>query len=90
MLEAARRFRTGKAGSVEAHDVFATWDAEVGTDQVDRVRGRIPCVRQVRRLSQPDDVAQGLNFSAIGSPSLRGLLRGVAKRFLTRVSRQRL
>ncbi len=62
--------------------VFATWDAEEwgllgSTEFVEEDTARL-MKSAVAYLNQ-DDVAQGPNFSAGGSPSLRGLLRDVAK-----------
>ena len=63
--------------------IFATWDAEewglIGSTEFveeDSLRLRS---RAVAYLNQ-DDIAQGPNFSAGGSPSLRAMLRDVAKR----------
>jgi N-acetylated-alpha-linked acidic dipeptidase len=62
--------------------IFATWDAEewgllgstefVEDDTTRLMKGAVAYLNQ-------DDVAQGPNFSAGGSPSLRGVLRDVAK-----------
>lgn len=62
--------------------VFATWDAEewglIGsTEYVEEDSLRLS-KNAVAYLNQ-DDVAQGPNFGGGGSPSLRGLLRDVAK-----------
>jgi N-acetylated-alpha-linked acidic dipeptidase len=62
--------------------IFATWDAEEwgllgSTEFVEEDTTRL-MKSAVAYLNQ-DDVAQGPNFSAGGSPSLRGLLRDVAK-----------
>src|SRR3954469_13714026 len=62
--------------------VFATWDAEEwgllgSTEYVEDDSLRLS-KSAVAYLNQ-DDVAQGPNFGAGGSPSLRGLLRDVAK-----------
>jgi N-acetylated-alpha-linked acidic dipeptidase len=62
--------------------VFATWDAEEwgllgSTEFVEQDTTRL-LKSAVAYLNQ-DDVAQGPNFSAGGSPSLRALLRDVAK-----------
>src|SRR4051812_5647626 len=62
--------------------VFATWDAEEwgllgSTEYVEDDSLRLS-KSAVAYLNQ-DDIAQGPNFSAGGSPSLRGLLRDVAK-----------
>jgi N-acetylated-alpha-linked acidic dipeptidase len=63
--------------------IFATWDAEewglLGSTEFvedDSLRLRSHAVAYLNQ----DDIAQGPNFSAGGSPSLRGLLRDVAKR----------
>ena len=63
--------------------IFATWDAEewglIGSTEFvedDSLRLRSHAVAYLNQ----DDIAQGPNFSAGGSPSLRGLLRDVAKR----------
>src|SRR3954464_9678786 len=62
--------------------VFATWDAEewglVGSTEFVEEDSLRLSKSAVAYLSQ-DDVAQGPNFGAGGSPSLRGLLRDVAK-----------
>jgi N-acetylated-alpha-linked acidic dipeptidase len=62
--------------------VFATWDAEewglLGSTEFveeDSLRLRNHAVAYLNQ----DDIAQGPNFSAGGSPSLRGILRDVAK-----------
>lgn len=62
--------------------IFATWDAEEwgllgSTEFVEEDTTRL-MKSAVAYLNQ-DDVAQGPNFSAGGSPSLRGVLRDVAK-----------
>src|SRR2546423_1363168 len=62
--------------------VFATWDAEewglIGsTEYVEDDSLRLS--RNAVAYLNQDDVAQGPNFSSGGSPSLRGLLRAVAK-----------
>src|SRR5437763_4076531 len=62
--------------------VFATWDAEEwgllgSTEYVEDDSLRLS-KSAVAYLNQ-DDIAQGPNFSAGGSPSLRALLRDVAK-----------
>jgi len=62
--------------------VFATWDAEewglIGsTEYVEDDSLRLS--RNAVAYLNQDDVAQGPNFSSGGSPSLRGLLRDVAK-----------
>jgi N-acetylated-alpha-linked acidic dipeptidase len=84
VLEAARAISEQvKAGKRPKRTiVFATWDAEewgligsteyVEEDSLRLSRGAVAYLNQ-------DDVAQGSNFSAGGSPSLRGLLRDVAK-----------
>ena len=63
--------------------VFATWDAEEwgllgSTEFVEEDSLRLH-QHAVAYLNQ-DDIAQGPNFSGGGSPSLRGILRDVAKR----------
>jgi N-acetylated-alpha-linked acidic dipeptidase len=63
--------------------VFATWDAEEwgllgSTEYVEDDSLRLS-KSAVAYLNQ-DDIAQGPNFSAGGSPSLRALLRDVAKK----------
>ncbi len=62
--------------------VFATWDAEewglLGSTEFveeDSLRLRNHAVAYLNQ----DDIAQGPNFSAGGSPSLRGVLRDVAR-----------
>jgi N-acetylated-alpha-linked acidic dipeptidase len=62
--------------------IFATWDAEEwgllgSTEFVEEDTARL-MKSAVAYLNQ-DDVAQGPNFNAGGSPSLRSLLRDVAK-----------
>jgi N-acetylated-alpha-linked acidic dipeptidase len=62
--------------------IFATWDAEEwgllgSTEFVEEDSLRLS-KRAVAYLNQ-DDVAQGPNFSSGGSPSLRAMLRDVAK-----------
>jgi N-acetylated-alpha-linked acidic dipeptidase len=62
--------------------IFATWDAEEwgllgSTEFVEEDTARL-MKSAVAYLNQ-DDVAQGPNFSAGGSPSLRSMLRDVAK-----------
>lgn len=62
--------------------VFATWDAEEwgllgSTEFVEEDSVRLS--RQVIAYLNQDDVAQGLSFGAGGSPSLRSLLRDVAR-----------
>lgn len=63
--------------------VFATWDAEewglLGSTEFveeDSLRLRNHAVAYLNQ----DDIAQGPNFGGGGSPSLRGILRDVAKR----------
>lgn len=63
--------------------IFATWDAEewglLGSTEFveeDSLRLRSHAVAYLNQ----DDIAQGPNFSAGGSPSLRGTLRDIAKR----------
>lgn len=84
VLEAARAISEQvKAGKRPKRTiVFATWDAEewglIGsTEYVEEDSLRLS--RSAVAYLNQDDVAQGLNFSAGGSPSLRGLLRDVAK-----------
>jgi N-acetylated-alpha-linked acidic dipeptidase len=84
VLEAARAIAEQvKAGKRPKRTiVFATWDAEewglVGsTEYVEDDSLRLS-KNAVAYLNQ-DDVAQGPNFSSGGSPSLRALLRDVAK-----------
>jgi N-acetylated-alpha-linked acidic dipeptidase len=84
VLEAARAIAEQvKAGKRPKRTIiFATWDAEewgligsteyVEDDSLRLSRGAVAYLNQ-------DDVAQGPNFSGGGSPSLRGLLRDVAK-----------
>jgi N-acetylated-alpha-linked acidic dipeptidase len=62
--------------------IFATWDAEewglIGSTEYvedDSLRLRKSAIAYLNQ----DDIAQGPNFSAGGSPSLRALLRDVAK-----------
>jgi N-acetylated-alpha-linked acidic dipeptidase len=62
--------------------IFATWDAEEwgllgSTEFVEEDTTRL--MRSAVAYLNQDDVAQGPNFSAGGSPSLRGVLRDVAK-----------
>ena len=62
--------------------IFATWDAEEwgllgSTEFVEEDSLRLRS-RAVAYLNQ-DDIAQGPNFNGGGSPSLRGILRDVAK-----------
>jgi N-acetylated-alpha-linked acidic dipeptidase len=84
VLEAARAISEQvKAGKRPKRTImFATWDAEewglIGsTEYVEEDSLRLS--RSAVAYLNQDDVAQGLNFSAGGSPSLRGLLRDVAK-----------
>jgi N-acetylated-alpha-linked acidic dipeptidase len=63
--------------------IFATWDAEewglLGSTEFveeDSLRLRSHAVAYLNQ----DDIAQGPNFSAGGSPSLRGTLRDIARR----------
>jgi N-acetylated-alpha-linked acidic dipeptidase len=84
VLEAARAIAEQvKAGKRPKRTIiFATWDAEewgligsteyVEDDSLRLSRGAVAYLNQ-------DDVAQGPNFNGGGSPSLRGLLRDVAK-----------
>ena len=85
VLEAARAIADqAKAGKRPKRTiVFATWDAEEwgllgSTEYVEDDSLRLS-KSAVAYLNQ-DDIAQGPNFSAGGSPSLRALLRDVAKR----------
>jgi N-acetylated-alpha-linked acidic dipeptidase len=84
VLEAARaiadQVKTGKRPKRTI--VFATWDAEewglIGsTEYVEDDSLRLS--RSAVAYLNQDDIAQGPNFSSGGSPSLRGLLRDVAK-----------
>jgi N-acetylated-alpha-linked acidic dipeptidase len=84
VLEAARAVAEQlKAGKRPRRTiVFATWDAEewglIGSTEYvedDSLRLRAGAIAYLNQ----DDVAQGMNFNAGGSPSLRGLLRDVAK-----------
>jgi N-acetylated-alpha-linked acidic dipeptidase len=84
VLEAARAIAEQvKAGKRPKRTiVFATWDAEEwgllgSTEYVedDSLRLRKSAVAYLNQ----DDIAQGPNFSSGGSPSLRALLRDVAK-----------
>jgi N-acetylated-alpha-linked acidic dipeptidase len=84
VLEAARAIaEQAKAGKRPKRTiVFATWDAEEwgllgSTEYVedDSLRLRKSAVAYLNQ----DDIAQGPNFSGGGSPSLRALLRDVAK-----------
>lgn len=84
VLEAARAIsEQAKAGKRPKRTiVFATWDAEewglIGsTEYVEEDSLRLS-KSAVAYLNQ-DDIAQGPNFSSGGAPSLRGLLRDVAK-----------
>jgi N-acetylated-alpha-linked acidic dipeptidase len=84
VLEAARAISEQvKAGKRPKRTIiFATWDAEewglIGsTEYVEEDSLRLS--RSAVAYLNQDDVAQGLNFNAGGSPSLRGLLRDVAK-----------
>ena len=84
VLEAARAIADQvKAGKRPKRTiVFATWDAEEwgllgSTEYVEDDSLRLS-KSAVAYLNQ-DDIAQGPNFSAGGSPSLRALLRDVAK-----------
>ena len=85
VLEAARAIaEQAKAGRKPKRTiVFATWDAEewglIGsTEYVEEDSLRLS-KSAVAYLNQ-DDIAQGPNFSSGGSPSLRPVLRDVAKR----------
>jgi N-acetylated-alpha-linked acidic dipeptidase len=84
VLEAARAIAEQvKAGNRPKRTiVFATWDAEewglIGsTEFVEQDSLRL--ARSVVAYLNQDDVAQGPNFGGGGSPSLRALLRDVAK-----------
>jgi N-acetylated-alpha-linked acidic dipeptidase len=84
VLEAARAIAEQvKAGKRPKRTiVFATWDAEEwgllgSTEYVEDDSLRLS--RSAVAYLNQDDVAQGPNFSGGGSPSLRGLLRDVAK-----------
>jgi N-acetylated-alpha-linked acidic dipeptidase len=84
VLEAAHAIaEQAKAGMRPRRTIiFATWDAEEwgllgSTEFVEEDSLRLRN-RAVAYLNQ-DDIAQGPNFSAGGSPSLRGILRDVAK-----------
>ena len=62
--------------------IFATWDAEEwgllgSTEFVEEDSLRL--TRQAVAYLNQDDVAQGPNFGAGGSPSLRGLIRDIAR-----------
>ena len=85
VLEAARAIaEQAKAGKTPKRTiVFATWDAEewglIGSTEYveeDSLRLRKNAVAYLNQ----DDIAQGPNFGGGGSPSLRALLRDVAKR----------
>jgi N-acetylated-alpha-linked acidic dipeptidase len=84
VLEAARAIAEQvKAGRQPKRTiVFATWDAEewglIGSTEYveeDSLRLRSGAVAYLNQ----DDVAQGMNFGGGGSPSLRALLRDIAK-----------
>jgi len=84
VLEAARAIAEQvKAGKRPKRTIiFATWDAEEwgllgSTEFVEEDSLRLS--RSAIAYLNQDDVAQGPNFSGGGSPSLRGLLRDVAK-----------
>jgi N-acetylated-alpha-linked acidic dipeptidase len=84
VLEAARTIAEQvKAGKRPKRTIiFATWDAEEwgllgSTEFVEEDSLRLS-KSAVAYLNQ-DDVAQGPNFSGGGSPSLRGLLRDIAR-----------
>jgi N-acetylated-alpha-linked acidic dipeptidase len=84
VMEAARAIaEMTKAGRRPKRTiVFATWDAEEwgllgSTEFVEEDSLRLSA-HAVAYLNQ-DDVAQGPNFSAGGSPSLRGTLRDIAR-----------
>ena len=85
VLEAARAIaEEAKAGKTPKRTiVFATWDAEewglIGSTEYveqDSLRLRKSAVAYLNQ----DDIAQGPNFGGGGSPSLRGVLRDVAKK----------
>jgi N-acetylated-alpha-linked acidic dipeptidase len=84
VLEAARTIAEQvKAGRRPKRTIiFATWDAEewglIGSTEFVEEDSLRLSRNAVAYLNQ-DDVAQGPNFSGGGSPSLRGLLRDVAK-----------
>ena len=84
VLEAARAIADqAKAGRRPKRTiVFATWDAEewglIGSTEFVEEDSLRLSRNAVAYLNQ-DDVAQGPNFSGGGSPSLRALLRDVAK-----------
>jgi N-acetylated-alpha-linked acidic dipeptidase len=84
VLEAARTIAEQvKAGRRPKRTIiFATWDAEEwgllgSTEFVEEDSLRLS--RNAIAYLNQDDVAQGTNFSGGGSPSLRALLRDVAK-----------
>jgi len=84
VLEAARTIaEQAKAGRRPKRTIiFATWDAEEwgllgSTEFVEEDSLRLS--RNAVAYLNQDDVAQGPDFSAGGSPSLRALLRDVAK-----------
>ena len=84
VLEAARTIAEQvKAGKRPKRTIiFATWDAEEwgllgSTEFVEEDSLRLS--RSAIAYLNQDDVAQGPNFSGGGSPSLRGLLRDIAK-----------
>src|SRR5437868_8309938 len=85
VLEAARAIaEQAKAGKLPKRTiVFATWDAEewglIGSTEFVEEDSLRLSRNGVAYLNQ-DDIAQGPNFSAGGSPSLRALLRDVAKK----------
>ncbi|PYO45968.1 MAG: hypothetical protein DMD72_13780 [Gemmatimonadetes bacterium] len=85
VLETARAIaEQAKAGKTPKRTiVFATWDAEewglIGSTEYveeDSLRLRKNAVAYLNQ----DDIAQGPNFGGGGSPSLRALLRDVAKK----------
>ena len=85
VLEAARAIADQAKGGKRPKRtiVFATWDAEEwgllgSTEYVEDDSLRLS--RSAVAYLNQDDIAQGPNFSSGGSPSLRGLLRDVAKR----------
>jgi len=84
VLEAARAIADqAKAGKRPKRTVvFATWDAEewglIGsTEFVEEDSLRL--TRSAVAYLNQDDIAQGPNFGSGGSPSLRGVLRDIAK-----------